>query len=62
MQKGRGDYVLAGVVAAVVVAICNFTGLSNMSIIIGALAGIIVGSFSRSRFEAAGTVSKSGDA
>ncbi len=62
MQKGRGDYVLAAIAAAVVVCVCNLTGLSNLAIIIGAVAGIIVGSLARSRFESESDASRAGDA
>jgi len=61
MQRGRGDFVLAAIAAAVVVAICNFSGLANLSIIIGAVAGIIVGSLVRNRFESEDDMVKSGD-
>ena len=61
MQKGRGDFVLAATAAAVVVAICNFCDLSNISIIVGAVAGIIFGSISRTRFQGEGNASESGD-
>ena len=62
MQKGRIDYVLAGIAAGIVVVICNFTGLRNVSIIVGAVAGIAVGTIAQNRLHLDNEKTESGDA
>ncbi len=42
-QKGRADYIVAGIVAFVATAIVKFTPFSGLAILIGAVIGVIAG-------------------
>lgn len=45
IQRFTKSHVIAAMVSAVVVVLCKLTVLSNMAILIGAVAGVAVGSF-----------------
>jgi len=50
MQKGRASYVIAGVAAALAVAVCKLVGLADLAILIGALVGVLCGAAAPKRF------------
>jgi 4-azaleucine resistance transporter AzlC len=50
MQRGRGDFVIAGVGAAIGVVTCKLIGLANVAILVGALIGVACGFLSHGYF------------